>query len=137
MCSGEERREERAGTANHLGDTTTDHTTTTRNPTHMDDTMTKPYEPGTNVKAYGRDATIVSYDQLTDTYTVHMHVYAKCVDVPEVYEPTDPGVYKLHLMGGGNLIAQKCGKDLWILMGDSTEHKWPPVKNIIDWERVA
>ena len=93
--------------------------------------------PGTHVRAYGYDATVVGYDPTVDLYTVEMHVTPAAVNRVEVFEPREPGVYKLNILGGADLPAQKVGPVAWVLMGDGNTYTWPPVKNITDWERIA
>ena len=93
--------------------------------------------PGTHVTAHGYDATVIGYDPTVDLYTVEIHVTPAAVNRVEVFEPRDPGVYKLNILGGADLIAQKIGTATWVLMGDSNTYTWPPAKNITDWQRIA
>ena len=94
-------------------------------------------ESGTNVTAHGYHGTVTAYDQRTDSYTVEIVAPAAAVEPVQVFEPSEIGVYKLSLVSSGNIIAQKVGTGTWVLMGDSNTHKWPPVKGITDWERIA
>jgi len=94
-------------------------------------------EPGTHVRAYGYNGTVTAYDTRTNSYTVEIGAPAEAVKPVQPDEPTELGVYKLSLAGGGNLIAQKIAARCWVVMGWATTYEWPPVKGITGWERIA
>ena len=99
--------------------------------------MTEIIEPGANVTAHGYLGTVIAYDTSTNSYTVEIVAPAAAVHPIQALEPRELGVYKLSLIGGGDLVAQKVGSGAWVLMGDGSTYTWPPVKRITDWERIT